>query len=155
VKKFSLKRLLELRASHEEQVAAQLARANHEARQADAACDAIVTARHSGGTQLADVARAGATVGELRTLSSVLDCADVRLAEARVMAQAASEHAEQAQELHNVAARERRVLDRLYERHLEMVRLNTAAQDRQAMDAVALTRFTHDEPVARTGTERR
>jgi len=154
VKKFSLKRVLELRTSREEQVAAQLARANHEAHEADVARDAIINVRHSGETQLADVARGGATVGELRALSAVLDAVDVRLSEARVAARAASEAVERTQELHTVAARDRRILDRLYERHLELVRLAAAAQDRRTMDAVALARFTRSEPDGTARAER-
>ncbi len=154
MKQFSLKRVLELRTSREEQVAAQLARANHEAHEADAARDAVISVRHSGETQLADVARAGATVGELRALAAVLDSVDARIAEARVIARTASDAAERAQELHAVAARERRILDRLYERHLELVRLAAAAQDRRTMDAVALARFSRGEPDGAERAER-
>lgn len=148
MKKFALKRVRELRTSHAERVAADLAHANHAADAADATHDAVLDARVSGEQQIADLARNGASVGELHALSSVLDAIDVRLADAQAAMRNAREAADRAQELHNVAAREQRVLDRLYERHLELVRLSEAAQDRSTMDAAALTRFTHRDLAA-------
>lgn len=144
MKKFSLKRLLHLRTMREELDAAELARANRAADEAGMACLAIASARRSGETQLADIARAGATIGELRALAVVLDTMDARLADARTNAQAANEAAGLRQEAHRIAARERQVLDRLYEQYLERRRLTAAAQDQRAMDAIALSRFTRD-----------
>jgi flagellar export protein FliJ len=143
MKKFSLKRVRELRTNRAEQVAAELAKANHAAHQADAAHEAVLDARVSGEQQIAELARHGATVGHLHALSSVLDSIDVRLADAQAAMRTARQAADRAQELHTLAAREQHVLDRLYERHLELVRMAEAAQDRTAMDAAALTRFTH------------
>lgn len=155
MKTFSLKRVLELRTNREERAAAALARANHDVDQASALQDTAQHARHTGETQIAAAALGGATVGELRALSLVLASVDARLDDARIAVDAAHTIAEQAQAQHQLASREKRVLDKLYERHLESVRLQAVAQDRQAMDAAALARFTHGDAAAAAGGERR
>jgi flagellar export protein FliJ len=50
------------------------------------------------------------------------------------------------------AVRERQVLDRLRDKRLETHRSDENARDRQAMDAIALTRFTSPKPTRGEGS---
>lgn len=139
---FRLQRLLDLKQKREQELARQLADAQ---RKVDGA-----RARHSELDSLRDdasAALAGSTDGESRSvgelmsltyslqqLSEHVDVQDERVKEAEASAterSGALQHAVQ----------ERRVLDRLREKHQEQVRTTEQNKDRDAMDAIALTRF--------------
>ncbi len=154
MKKFSLKRVHDLRIEREERVAAELVKARRDVDRASAAHDAVCDARVTGETQIAAAARAGATIGELHALSSVLTSIDARLDAAKAAVATAHEIAARARELHDEASRDRCALDRLHERHREVVRLEAAAADRVAMDAVALARFNQGHPRSAAGGNR-
>lgn len=84
----------------------------------------------------------GASVGELRNLSFLLDRLDASVAGAAQQTAAAEQVVGAKEDALRSAYRERRTLDRLRERHQDAWRATEAAQDRTLMDEIALTRFT-------------
>src|SRR5688500_3933548 len=113
--KFSLQRILELKARREEAAAMELARIRTAADLAVEACQILEATREEGLRQ-----RAGAsqTVGELRNAGYVIQRLDERIQHARVEARQAEEKVKVSLVDFTAASQERRVLDRLKERHL-------------------------------------
>ncbi len=135
--KFRLQRVLELREKKEQEVATALAEARDRAELARRAVDDLArvrdaSARPDGGAR---------SVGELRQAAFVLEQLDRRIALAAIAAAERDADVARRQAELNLAFQDRRVLDRLKERHLDAWRANEVAIDRQTMDAIALTRF--------------
>ena len=151
--RFRLQRVLDLRARTERDAATALVSAQETA---DAARDAqqrmerargelaasMMTGMAADGQDGTAQAVPGASVGVLRNLSFLLDRLDERVASAAEQASAAQHAVSAHEEALRAAYRDRRTLDRLRERHLDAWRAGEAAQDRAAMDEIALTRFT-------------
>ena len=140
--KFRLQRLLDLREQKEREMAAELARAEQAADAARAELANLDAVRAIGRDRLHAAHAADGTVGELRNLVFVLEQLDAQVASAQASVDAADEAAARARGELSDAFRDRRVLDRLRDRHQEDFRGAAEAADRQAMDAIALTRFT-------------
>lgn len=143
--KFRLQRLLDLREQKEREMAAGLARAEHAADAARAELANLDAVRAIGREQLHAVHATDGTVGELRNLVFVLEQLDAQVASAQASVDAAEEAAARARGELGDAFRDRRVLDRLRDRHEADFRGAADAADRQAMDAIALTRFTQTD----------
>jgi flagellar FliJ protein len=139
---FRLQRLLELREQREQAVARSLADARRSAEAARAARGALQAVRAANAEQLMSAHSAGRTVGDVRQLGYVLDQLDHRIDAAATTVATAEGVVRHAQGALTDAFRERRVLDRLRERHLDVWRATSVQLDRQLMDDIALARFT-------------
>lgn len=138
---FRLQRILDLRARREEEAATRLADARTRAEEARSAQASLERVLAEGREQLAEAHGTRRTVGELRTLALALESVGLRVAEAERAADAAEAGVERTQAELTEAFRERRVLDRLRDRHREAWRSGEAQLDRATMDGVALARF--------------
>jgi len=141
--RFGLQRVLELREEKEKAAATALGEAQQRADAARAAAEQIAAVRSASAAELAAVHGAPRPVGELRQLAFVLDQLDRRVAAAEQAAAERDAEVTQHQDHLTAAFRDRRVLDRLKERHLDAWRVSEVQQDRQTMDAIALTRFAN------------
>jgi len=139
---FRLQRLLELREQREQAVARSLADAERSAEAARAARGALQAVRAANAEQLMSAYPASRTVGDFRHLGYVLDQLDHRIDAAAATVATAEGEVRHAQGALTDAFRERRVLDRLRERHLDVWKAASVQLDRQLMDDIALARFT-------------
>lgn len=142
--KFRLQRLLDLREQKEREMAAELARAEGAVDAARAELANLDAVRAIGRERLHAAHAADGTVGELRNLVFVLEQLDAQVTNAQASVDAAEDAAARARGELGDAFRDRRVLDRLRDRHQEDFRGAAESADRQAMDAIALTRFTQN-----------
>jgi flagellar FliJ protein len=153
--RFRLQRVLELRAEHEQAKARELASAQDAADAAKRAQDAIASLRASSRAEI-DVAQGEQPrVGHLHQLGLVLQSIDARLERAGETVQSAETVVQEAQDALADAARDRRILDRLKDRHAEQWRAEEAARDRVSMDEVALARFGRKRDVESRDNESR
>lgn len=143
-RRFRLERLLELKAKKEQALAIQLGSAEAAARAAKAEQDALAAMRESGAGDLS--AEGSRRVGDLRPLVELLDRLDDRLDAQLTHVRNAEKTVDEAQRLLAVAHQERRVLDRLREKHAERVRTSDAQTDQKTMDDVAVARFLRSRP---------
>lgn len=151
---FRLQRLLELREQHEQAKARELAAAQAAAENAQQAKDALVSLRANSHAQMHSAARSAPRVGHLHQLGTVLASLDERLLAADDLVKVADDGVSQAKAMLEEAARDRRVLDRLKERHAEAWRAEEAQKDRVQMDEIALLQFARkaDTKDASAGT---
>ncbi len=143
--KFRLQRILELREQHEQARARELAAAQNLAEEAAQAKDALATLRADSHAQMHHAARSETRVGHLHQLGTVLASLDERLVVATDVCKEADAGVHKAKVTLEEAARDRRVLDRLKERHTGVWRAEEAARDRVQMDEVALTQFARKQ----------
>jgi flagellar FliJ protein len=143
--KFRLQRILELREQHEQAQARQLASAQEVADHATQAQDALATLRANSHAQMHATTRAAPRVGHLHQLGTVLASLDERLVVAGDICREADAGVDRAKAMLEEAARDRRVLDRLKERHTDAWRTDEATKDRVHMDEVALTQFARKQ----------
>jgi flagellar FliJ protein len=139
--RFSLQRILELRAKREQEIAVKLSEAQSQAEDARQACEALQMARDAGQARWFQAHAANRTVGQMQNLSYVLERLDHCIAQANDSARTAEERAQQVANDLTAASQERRVLDRLRERRLEEWRVGELQLDRQTMDEIALARY--------------
>lgn len=138
---FRLQRVLDLRARRERDAAVRLAEAEERADDAKRARASLEAVRAENAARLAAAHGAGSTVGHLRSLGLVLESLDARIGHAGTALEAAEEGVRRSADEMRDAFRDRRVLDRLRERHLEAWRTEEVQADRAEMDAIALSRF--------------
>lgn len=139
--RFRLQRVLELREEHEQAMARELASARDAADAARREEEALAAVRDSSRAQLHAAHAETPRVGHLHQLGFVLQSLDQRVQSATESVQAADVVVDAAQGALVDAARDRRVLDRLKERHAEAWRAEEAQKDRLQMDEIALGRF--------------
>ena len=141
--RFRLQQVLDLREKQERNLASQLAAAIGAEREAKAALDGLRANRDAGG----DAVQVGKSqsVGELANLAYMMQQLDDRIAGANDVVSAANDSVSQVKEAFNAAFKDRRVLDRLRERHEETYRVTAEQTDRRAMDDIALSRFIHND----------
>lgn len=140
--KFRLQRVLELREEHEQAKARVLATAQDAADAARREQEALANVRAASRAEV-DAAHAEAPrVGHLHQLGFVLQSLDQRLIAATETVTTAEGVVVEARGELTEAARERRVLDRLKEKHAEVWRAEEAQRDRLLMDEIALSRFS-------------
>lgn len=139
--KFRLQRILELREQAEQAKARVLAAAQAEADKAQEARDILTAMRHDSRSQLESATVSTPRIGHLMQLGTALDALDARIERAADDLKAAEIVVDEAKARLEVAARDRRVLDRLKDRHAEHWRAEEAQKDRLLMDEVALMQF--------------
>lgn len=139
--KFRLQRVLELREEHEQAKARVLADAQDAADLARREQEALAETREHSRAQVEAAQGDAPRVGHLHQLGFVLQSLDQRLLVATESVMSAEDVVLQAQGALAEAARDRRVLDRLKERHAEAWRAEEAQKDRLHMDEIALSRF--------------
>jgi flagellar FliJ protein len=140
--KFRLQRVLDLRTKREQEVATQLSEARTQVEAAQRACDEMEEVQRQGRARLAAAHGADPTVGQLQNLSYLVAQLSQHVEEARSAVQSAEANAEKVKSEFTAALQERRVLDRLREKHLETWKADEVQADRSAMDEIALARFT-------------
>ncbi len=145
---FPLQRVLELRAQHEQAVAARLADASSDTDRARAAMAAIAAVRAAGSDALARANAAATSVGHLRQMAFVLDQVDAHLehADSEVRAREATEAVVRTE--HQVAMQLRRTIDRLREKREDEWRRDVKRADQATMDALATTRHLRKDGAA-------
>lgn len=143
---FRLERLLELKAKHEEAMAIRLGAAERDARAEREAQAVLEQLREEGRSELRMPA-AQRRVGDLRPLAELLDRVSERLDLQAQRVQAADRTVQEAQQRLVAAHQERRVLDRLREKHVDRVRLEAAQADQKTMDDIAVARFLRSTPL--------
>lgn len=150
--KFRLQRILELREQHEQAKARALASAQDTAETARGVQDALSALRNDSESQIRAATNAAPRIGHLRQLDLVLASLDARVESAAEVVKAADAQVTAAQDALAHAAKDRRVLDRLKERHAETFRAEFAQKDRLAMDEIALAQFTRKQDVTPSTT---
>ncbi|MDQ6736995.1 MAG: flagellar export protein FliJ [Gemmatimonadota bacterium] len=141
--RFRLQQVLDLREKQERHLASQLASALGAEKAARETLDGLRAERDAGARGMSDGALR--SVGELTTLAFVLQQMDGQITDANDSVNAANESVSQVQQAFNAAFKDRRVLDRLRERHEETHRVTSEQTDRRTMDDIALSRFVHND----------
>ena len=139
--KFRLQRVLELREKSEEAKAIQLAKAEESASVARSERDQLQLLRTQSRAQITSASSTAPTVGHLHHLGFVLSALDHRLVQATQSVSTAEGVVSEARHLLEAAARDRRVLDRLKDKHSDVHRAGEVHRDRVQMDEIALTLF--------------
>ncbi len=140
--KFRLQRILELRELAEQAKARTLASAQDAAEVARREHETLAEMHASSRAEVDSAQRAEPRVGHLRQLGLVLQALDERVLAAGETVRAADDDVADARKLLDVAARDRRVLDRLKGRHTDQWKVDEAHKDRLQMDEIALGRFS-------------
>jgi flagellar protein FliJ len=149
--KFSLQRVLDLKEHAEQAVAVRLKEARAGADAARRQEEAIEARREAVARQRMDAHSQASTVGHLQNVSYVLEQLERQLREAQGAVRSADARVSQCLAEYHAASRERKVLDRLRERHQEAAQAEAVQADRKTMDGVALSRFTRGEGTAAKG----
>ena len=139
--RFRLQNVLDFREQQERALASQLAHAETLERHAQARLDGLQATRVASAEQAAGPR----SVGELANMAFVLEQLDDHIASAQETVVAANETVSQVKGALTVAFQDRRVLDRLRDRHAETHRASEDSHDRRMMDEIAITRYTHNE----------
>lgn len=152
---FRLQQVLEMRSRGEREAAGRLAAARGEAREARDAHAALEEVRAAGSSALLAAGAAPRSVSQLQAAARVLEHLDRHLVVSAQTAEAAEKAADAQLVQYRDALRDRRVLDRLRDRHLEEWTAEAAQADRVEMDEIALARFAATAALkrARSGTE--
>lgn len=145
--RFRLQRVLELREKREQAQAIQLAKAEETASAARSTRDELQALHAASRAQITSAHRTEPTVGHLNHLGYVLSELDQRLGQASQVVTKAEGVVSEARVSLEEAARDRRVLDRLKEKHTDAFRTEASHRDRVEMDEVALARFTRQREV--------
>jgi len=138
--KFRLQKVLDLRLWREQESALRLGEARRRYDEAESVLAALEAVRASSRERLMRVHGAGGSVGQLQNLDYVLAHLDARIAEADAARRDAERGVREWMDEYTAALRERRVLERLRDRHLEAARVLEAQVERRAMDDVAVSR---------------
>lgn len=141
--RFRLQQVLDLREEQERHLASQLATAMGAEQAAKATLDGLRAEREAGAESPFD--GQSRSVGELTNVAFMMQQLDGQIANASEMVNAANDSVSQVQEAFTAAFKDRRVLDRLRERHEEDYRVTAEQTDRRAMDDIALSRFVHND----------
>lgn len=152
---FRLQQVLEIRSRGEREAAGHLAEARNQAQEAREALEALEGVRAAGSASLLAAGAAPKSVSQLQAAARVLEHLDRHLVVSAQTAAAAEQKADASLLVYRDALRDRRVLDRLRDRHLEEWNAGEAVADRVEMDEVALSRFVATAALrrARNGTE--
>ncbi|MCC6241876.1 MAG: flagellar export protein FliJ [Gemmatimonadaceae bacterium] len=140
--KFRLQRILELREQAEQAKARALVTAQDAAEQARQVHETLTDLRAVSRAEISAAHSTEPRVGHLQQLGLVLESLDERVERADERVREADSVVTGAQQLLDMAARDRRMLDRLKDRHTDQWRAEMAQKDRIGMDEVALARFS-------------
>jgi flagellar FliJ protein len=138
--RFRLQQVLNLREQRQTEIATQLARALSVEQDAKEQLDDLQTTRLASAALAAENGQ-GRSIGELTNLAFIMEQLDEQIATATDAVYAASEAVTNVKNALTVAFQNRRVLDRLRERHEEDYRASEEQQDRRTMDDIALSRY--------------
>jgi flagellar FliJ protein len=141
--RFRLQQVLDLREEQERHLATQLAAAMGAEQAAKQALEGLRAEREAG-TE-GPIEGRSRSVGELANVAFIMQQLDGQIANASEMVNAANDSVSQVQEALTAAFKDRRVLDRLRERHEENYRVTAEQTDRRTMDDIALSRFVHND----------
>lgn len=138
--RFRLQQVLEVREQHEQKMATELAVARSDERSAQCTLDDLCAIREAG----IDLFSPGSArpVGELANIALLRGLLDGQIANAADVVSAAGSVVLEAQEALTGALQDRRVLDRLRDRHEAIHRRTEEQTDRRTMDDIALSRYT-------------
>lgn len=139
---FRLQRILELREKAEQAKAQALVTAQDAADAARIKRDTLATLHEESRSSISQAHNAAHSVGHLQQLGYALQSLDARLESADEVVDVADHEVANARQLLEVAARDRRALDRLKDHHAEQWRNNESHRDRLQMDEIALARFS-------------
>lgn len=149
--RFRLQRVLELREQREKAQAVALAEAEAKAEIARLALHAV-RALHSGNmVKLVSARSSNGLVGHLQNLGFVLKELELRIGKSAERVSEAEGVVAGARAELDLAARDRRVLDRLKEKHEAVHRGEEAHRDRVLMDEIALGRYTRAHTITTEG----
>lgn len=148
--RFRLQRVLELREQREQAQALELAKAEEAASTARTHRDELQALHEASREKLKDAHGAAATVGHLHHLGFVINALDERLGHAVKSLATAEGVVSDARSSLEAAARDRRVLDRLKNKHEDVHRAEAGHRDRVMMDEIALARFTRHREAAQS-----
>lgn len=140
--KFRLQRILELREQAEQAKARELASAQDAADEARRAHDDMMRLHAASRAEVDAAHHTEPRIGHLQQLGLVLQSLDQRLESTGESVRAADAMVADAQSVLEGAARDRRILDRLKDRHTDQFRAASAQKDRLGMDEIALARFS-------------
>ena len=140
--RFRLQRVLDLRRDAEQECARVLANAAARVADCEAHCAELEAMRAAALADRHAAVLGGTTAGTLQHRTWMLAQLESRLEGAHEALVAARTEEERARTLLAQASQERRVLDRLEERHRDAWRADDAARERVAMDEIALGRHT-------------
>lgn len=143
--RFRLQRVLELREKQEKAQALELARAEEAATAARKQRDDLAALHAASRSQLASMHSGEPTVGHLHHLGFVLNALDQRLGHAAASVTSAENDVSTARVSLEVAARDRRVMDRLKDKHEDAHRGTVNHRERVTMDEIALSRFARQQ----------
>ena len=141
--RFRLQQVLDLREKQERHLATQLAAALGAEKAAREALAELKAERDAGPEGLRE--GRSHSVGELTNLAFIMQQLDGQITDANKVVSEANDSVSQVTEALTAAFKDRRVLDRLRERHEETYRVTTEQTDRRAMDDIALSRFVHND----------
>lgn len=139
---FRLQRILELREKAEQAKAQALVTAQDAADAARTKRDALATIHAESRSAMAQAQTSDHRIGHLQQLGYALQSLDARLESAGEVVDVADSEVASARDLLEAAARDRRALDRLKDRHAEQWRNDETQKDRLHMDEIALARFS-------------
>ncbi len=142
--RFRLQQVLELREDHERQLATQLVEALGSERSAQETLDDLRAIRNAG----IDLPTLGAprSVGELSNGAFLMGALDGQILNAAEAVDSAGDAVSQVKQALTGALQDRRVLDKLRNRHEESHRLIEEQTDRRTMDDIALSRYAQSAP---------
>lgn len=143
--RFRLQRVLELREKREQAQALRLAQAEESATAARNERDELQALHTASRAQITSAHINDPTVGHLHHLGYVMNALDQRLGHASQSVTKAEGAVSEARSSLELAARDRRVLDRLKDKHTDAFRVEESQRDRVSMDEVALARFTRQQ----------
>ena len=146
--RFRLQKVLDLRAAVEREKAGRLADARRHATEARQARDDLESIRKAGREILTSAHGSGGSVGHLLNLEYVLEKMESHLEEADAAWAEAEKDVESTLREYHVASQERRTLDQLKEKRLEVWKREADRQEQKAIDEVAVTRFGRSKAAA-------
>ena len=146
--RFRLQRVLELKEKQEKEIAIRLAHARLGEEEARAARAALESVREEGVQRTHEAQRRSPSIGELQNLRFIVERLNHALEQADEEVEGAANKVRHCMDEFTAAFKARKVLDRLRERDQESWRAEEAHADQQAMDDVALTGFTHRNPMS-------
>lgn len=141
--RFRLQQVLDLREKEERDLATQLAAAVSAERLAKEALDGLRAERETGAEGVQG--QSSHSVGELANAAFLMQQLDGQIESASEVVSTATDDVVHAKAALTEAFKDRRVLDRLRDRHEETYRVTAAQTDRRAMDDIALSRFVHND----------
>ncbi|MEP6781929.1 MAG: flagellar export protein FliJ [Gemmatimonadaceae bacterium] len=142
--RFRLQRVLELREQREKAEAVVLAEAERAAAEARTEREQLQAMHSNARANLSTAQRTEPTVGHLHHLGYVLSALDERITKASAVVTNTEGVVLEARKTLELAARDRRVMDRLKDKHQEVHNAEETQRDRVQMDEIALGRFTRN-----------